>query len=682
MGIQGFFSFFKKQSDNNNNPYKFITIAQVDNSVTRLYIDFISIIYDLVVDFPDLLNNRNNGIQELLLIEVNKRLEIIVNHYPLAKIYVFFEAIPTVAKMVEQYTRKIYKKILSNIKDDLKAKLKLNFQEFDYGLISFSSQFINRLNVSINQYFTQLGREIDIDGFIPEINNIGEAEHRIISHISANLLPENNNFVIYSPDADVFVLSTILSNNLTNEIRKVNINTMRRSESIINLQTNICTREYFFVNSNKFMEYLISKITGTSKIRKRLIADILFIFNILGDDFIPIFKNFSIYDIDKLYNGYIKLPADIFILNYNETDNKFSINKDNLKSYFTQILEIDSLVNKIRYYGPGNLEKANSYFETNFYNKIVYDYLIYTFDSGLYLNEKGKGIPNRNNFGFLSLTIPYNISYKDKQVYNNDSWYFLDIIDNEKTTDTKIISLNKTNYFYVNLISLTNSPNLVQNLVQNIVQNPIPNPISNLEQILNYLEGYQFILDLYFNNYGVVSNNFWYYKYANTPTISQIINYLSNNDLPNYIVTTNPLYFTEPEYQNYLTRLVDTNYQIALDSIRRITGSTLTKIGYNDLIKLSRTKEEKTFNIIFDCEGKKYVNKCAIDGEIIESPIEFLIKNRHTTEQVLSSNLVPIKKGGGNHSHNYEQKQKKLREKYLKYKTKYLELKKSLMIDN
>ena len=682
MGIQGFFSFFKKQSDNNNNPYKFITIAQVDNSVTRLYIDFISIIYDLVVDFPDLLNNRNNGIQELLLIEVNKRLEIIVNHYPLAKIYVFFEAIPTVAKMVEQYTRKIYKKILSNIKDDLKAKLKLNFQEFDYGLISFSSQFINRLNVSINQYFTQLGREIDIDGFIPEINNIGEAEHRIISHISANLLPENNNFVIYSPDADVFVLSTILSNNLTNEIRKVNINTMRRSESIINLQTNICTREYFFVNSNKFMEYLISKITGTSKIRKRLIADILFIFNILGDDFIPIFKNFSIYDIDKLYNGYIKLPADIFILNYNETDNKFSINKDNLKSYFTQILEIDSLVNKIRYYGPGNLEKANSYFETNFYNKIVYDYLIYTFDSGLYLNEKGKGIPNRNNFGFLYLTIPYNISYKDKQVYNNDSWYFLDIIDNEKTTDTKIISLNKTNYFYVNLISLTNSPNLVQNLVQNIVQNPIPNPISNLEQILNYLEGYQFILDLYFNNYGVVSNNFWYYKYANTPTISQIINYLSNNDLPNYIVTTNPLYFTEPEYQNYLTRLVDTNYQIALDSIRRITGSTLTKIGYNDLIKLSRTKEEKTFNIIFDCEGKKYVNKCAIDGEIIESPIEFLIKNRHTTEQVLSSNLVPIKKGGGNHSHNYEQKQKKLREKYLKYKTKYLELKKSLMIDN
>lgn len=704
MGIQGFFNFFKKQSDDVNNTNKFIVKAEIDSTITRIYVDFISVIYDLVIDFPDLLNNRNDEVQELLLIQVNRRLETIVNYYPEAEIYVFFEAIPTVAKMVEQYARRMYRKILSDVKQDIKTRLLLDFQEFDYGLISFNSPFMIRLYDSLRQYFGDLGRTIYIDTFDPAINNVGEAEHRIISHIASNLSSENNNYIIYSPDADVFILSTLLTNNLSSEIQIVNVNTMRRSEPILNLQTNSSTRDYFFISSNNFMNYLVSKITETTKNRKRLIADILFVFNILGDDFLPIFKNFSIYDIDILYRGYINLPPDIFILDYNELDNKFSINKDNLRRFFSEILPIDSLVNKTRYYSPRNLEKSNFYFETNFYNRIVYDYLINTLDSGnAYLNEKSIDYPyNRNNFGFNSvpITVPpsYDINYLDPRVYNG-SWYFLDI-QNKTDTDTKTIGLNKLNYFHVNLTSLPNQS----------TPTPITNPEPTTDQqIINYLEGYQFILDLYFNNFGVVLNNFWYYKYAVTPTIAQIIAYLDIHDLPNYVVANNPKYFTAVEYQNYLNRLVDINYQIALNSIKKLTGRNLIRVGYDDLIKLGRNREEPTLNIIFDCEGKKYINKCVIDDEVIESPIEFIIRIR-ARGRTITNSIQPtlllqcpesvdsaestsilnpsaqafqpkkfVQSGKGVKLEQKEQKeQEENKKKYLKYKAKYLDLKKRL----
>ncbi len=704
MGIQGFFNNFKEKSISDSNPFKFIVGAEIEPDVSRIYVDFISIIFDLIVDFPDLLNNRNDGVQEILIDQVNIRLETITSFYPNASIYIYFEAIPTIAKTVEQYARRIFRKILSDVKEDLKTKLLLNFQEFDYALISFNSPFINILADRIYQYFTDKGKEIFIEKFNPATNNVGEAEHRIIHHIANNCIEPNNKFVIYSPDADVFILSTLLTNNLTIEGRNVLVNTLRRSEPDLNIQTGRCTRTYFSIKSSVFINYLYSKIISASKNKKRLVADILFVFNILGDDFIPLFKNFTIRQIDILYEAYTRLPLDVYILDYNVGENKFNINKDNLLRFFQtpEMMSIDSLENKLKYYPPQAIEKPNSYFETNFYNRIVYDFLIENFESGYFFNESAKKIPpNGQNFGFKSVatTVPrnYNIRYDDPQVYTptTNSSFLLAYLNTKK--NTKKIIVNEANYYNINLVRIGSLVHSHEDVEPNII-------------VTNYLEGYQFILDLYFNDFGVVRNNFWYFRYLNTPTIEQLIRYLQINDLPTYIVSNNPPYFTGEEYQNYLASLVDRNYAIAKKAIQDTFRKRIDRIGYNDIVLLRGRGD----SIIFDCVGKKYLNKCTIIGETIETPFNFLTKSRGVPTIPIVSlsrpivqprpvipspvleftsnsasnqvNPIPNMQGldikakpfiprGGPKPHLQGDSQQQFKLKYLKYKQKYLELK-------
>jgi hypothetical protein len=140
--------------------------------------------------------------------------------------------------------------------------------------------------------------------------------------------------------------------------------------------------------------------------------------------------------------------------------------------------------------------------------------------------------------------------------------------------------------------------------------------------------------------------------------------------------------------------LVTFNYNIAINSINkqleeRRDVRRVTKVEYNDLISFVR----KGINIVFDCKDKKYLNKCTVEGENIESPFEFLIKVRVqaqpvqaqpvqvTTVQVTPSTLrpdapafVPKAVGGfirGLSNNDYKQK-------YFKYKEKYLQLKKTI----
>jgi hypothetical protein len=739
MGIQGFFKHFFGESEKLGEANKFIKISQQDDTVNRIYIDFPSIIYTLIDDFPEELNNTTAGVQDRLLEKINQRIDAIVDLYPHATIYIYLEAIPTVAKMVEQHYRRLYRKIIGDVKDDLKTKLKLTIpEEFDFSILKLDSPFNERLVSSLTTHLESKSRVVNFNIFNPAENNIGEAEHRIINHIANNLSAENNNFVIYSPDADVFILSTILTNNLNTELRRVNVNTLRISDKIVDPIDNSVSRQYFLINSNKFMDYIISKIT-TPKDRKRLIVDIIFAFNILGDDFIPLFKNFKIANINLMYEGYSQLPTDVFILDYNDGTGHFTINKNNLIGFLStdKMLSIDELqffipkINKdfredaredaredvkkkeVRKFRV-NYDKNNSYFTDNPYNKIVFDYLTTSIDKGLYYNQKQRGqFPNSLNFGFgftyFNYGDSYDVSYTDPRIYNSEEneRFFLNITDIEDKPE-KNIELNINNYDYRDLTKL-----------KNITQKPkygqppitphVPTETETNELITNYLEGYQFILDLYLNLYGTVRNNFWYYKYHTTPSIRQIIDFLTTHDIPNYtdesITTT---YFNVQEYGNYLQTLVQNNYDSAVRLINNsIGGRQRIKVGYNELISFS-SNPVHSYNIVFNCKGKPYLNKCIVEGEHIEPPLRFLYSKRNrlytppSTMQPIGIPPPPLPRGprgppqlprgprgppqqrgppsgpqgfkGGSINQNEEE----YKEKYLKYKQKYLELKNKL----
>ena len=100
---------------------------------------------------------------------------------------------------------------------------------------------------------------------------------------------------------------------------------------------------------------------------------------------------------------------------------------------------------------------------------------------------------------------------------------------------------------------------------------------SNL-RVKNYLEGLDFILDMYFNSTISEPNYFWYYKYTKAPTLNQINYYLVKNSMPSHKqnLPSDIDYFTPNEYIQYIQCAVNKN----IEEIKKIYG----KITFDNII--------------------------------------------------------------------------------------------------
>jgi hypothetical protein len=585
MGIQGFFNYFMNESNLQKHSNKFIIEEIIDDTVSRLYIDFVNIVHDVLAENKNLDNGKDES--DILIIgKVIEKLQKIFKHYPKSKKLIFFECIPTVAKIKEQYARRIYRKIQMDIENNLKKILKCDVSgKFDHQKFAIDSSFIKLLGDSIEGHFSAID---DIQIF--KMNNetlVGEAEHLIIQHIKNTSFNSDDKFVIYSPDADVFLLSTIITNLMDSEKKHITINAMRRSDDIVN-------RLYYRIDTNKYTEYLMRKINNNKKNKTRMINDITYIFNLLGDDFIPVFDKFKMSGARDVFPIIFKalrmLNDDEYILESSGTSNKTKhINKSSLLKIFEYINTVSIERFDIRPYKyivsiPDGMHIA--------YNKLVYDVLQDAFQKGYYFYEK-KNKSNIHKFGITDTN--YN------KEFDKVSSKFL-IYETNSKTDEYIIKINNEEYKSVSLIEIDNKKTMHEN------------DENEDNMIENYFEGYEFILDLYYNECGNVKNNYWYYKFEKSPKINKIIKWLKQNKLPTYNSNKIPMtYFNIFQYKKYLSEQLDTNYI-------RLLKAGQQNIRYDDLLKIVKKKVK---NLIFNCYEKKYVNKCEIKGEIFLSPFDF-----------------------------------------------------------
>lgn len=564
MGIQGFFNYFFGESESLKPNKKFIIEENVDESVTRIYVDFVNIVHDILAES-----------------KILKRLQKIFSHYPNSKKLIFFECIPTVAKIKEQYARRIFKKIQMDIEIDISGLLDCKIEtKFDHQKFAIDSSFIKELSKSIKNEFS----DAEVFGYTD--NDIGEAEHKIISHIKNNPFEHDDVFVIYSPDADVFLLATIMTNLLNSDTKNITINAMRRSDDVSN-------RIFYKIDTKKYMNYLLNAINGYKKNKKNVINDITYIFNLLGDDFVPIFDKFKTYNAKNIFSiifdALKTLDDNEYVLVNN--GNNYVIKKKNLLKIFTYINTTSSEKQKIRQYRYiAQYDKMDGILN----NKLVLNVLLDGFNKGYYFYERECDC-NDNNF---------NIDKKNAtKKFTNTLSQFL-VYEKDKKNKQYIITVNKSNYKTVSLINIDN---------EQIVST---NSSKNDDIIKNYFEGYEFILDLYYNTPGTVKNNFWFYRYNESPKIEKTIEWLEANKLPTYVINNNelPTYFNGSQYKKYLAELIDSNYM-------RLLKNGELKIKYNDLLE-----KKKNTNLIFNCFEKKYINKCDIKNEIFIEPIRFLNK--------------------------------------------------------
>jgi hypothetical protein len=94
MGISGFFSYFKLISQGLPNDKQFIIPLETTYpNVSHLYIDFVSMIFDVKDDFSnDIEKIPSQGEKEIFITQkIVDRLEKIFSQFPNAKVYIFFE---------------------------------------------------------------------------------------------------------------------------------------------------------------------------------------------------------------------------------------------------------------------------------------------------------------------------------------------------------------------------------------------------------------------------------------------------------------------------------------------------------------------------------------------------------------------------------------------------------------
>jgi hypothetical protein len=178
--------------------------------------------------------------------------------------------------------------------------------------------------------------------------------------------------------------------------------------------------------------------------------------------------------------------------------------------------------------------------------------------------------------------------------------------------------------------------------------------IADENAILQYIQGFQYIVDLYFT--GNVTNKCWYYHYENPPRITELVKYMED-----YISLD--LFDYTGFYQNS-------------DYIYDQISQSKTKNANIEYIKNLHPNKYYRLDDIFNCSNKRDVSKCPIKGDTeivfldnLNNPVNIMRSDYDTnlaTNLKLNTmcNIASRLTGGGSYY-----------KKYQKYKFKYIKLK-------
>jgi len=591
----------------------------------------------------------------------------------LRNIYIYFDGVPNVAKMKEQLHRRVNRvaenliysniadiylpKVSSNPVDIANLELDKKFAQYKY---SFDESKISPKNILLTNIRTRLLKDLipalkvlnTLSSYNPlltieEINIPGEAEHKILAQIKS--LPSEN-CMFYSPDADTILLASYLTalGKPTNIIR---------FDVPLSRETHKWIYQYFMIDIEKFNRHLLSKtipksalevilpetvsgsntepnpktepnptksiddvireLTPAEKLNR--IVDVLFIFNLLGDDFIPKINSINIMnDYNLLFISYIALNKKL--LRFEPVDGSakivWKINSENLFEY-------------LRLLSIGELDR----FEVNKFKQfpIIHETSIL---SNMDPSEK---FPYKMNYVFISEM------FKKGFV----------IIKNESPEIGNIYTVDDKSNLVVNK-SFFNTRNLIKSTIIKT---------KNIKIVRNYLQGFQYILDLYFN--GEVKNQYWYFKYNNAPTLFDVVRLitktipsLSSDPSVSSVVTSTvstsgpstesesgsesetglgPITISGTSIQSYLddifrsyeTKPVDSSFKFFtinehdcfiryhVDQFRIAHSTPTTEIKYRNALN------------IYECLNAGYINKCSYKYmQEMTEPNEFLTEFR------------------------------------------------------
>jgi len=296
MGIPSYFSHFVRQHRNIIKQIKLL-----NKPINNLYLDCNSFIYDGVN------NDRTNVNEDILIKFVCDKLIYYINLLkPNKKVFIAFDGVAPVAKLNQQRKRRYLSWYQTNFTKSQSADV------WNTSAITPGTLFMDKLAEQIKKRFKN-AKEFGLEEFIISCaDEVGEGEHKIFTYIRDNVeYHRDSNTVIYGLDADLIMLT------LSHLSISKNLYLFRETpEFIKSIDNTLNPNELYLLDIPEFGKRIIldfSETEGLDIVNSSFkeedlhkINDYIFIFFLLGNDFMPHFPSLNIRTngIEILINAY------------------------------------------------------------------------------------------------------------------------------------------------------------------------------------------------------------------------------------------------------------------------------------------------------------------------------------------------------------------------------------------
>ena len=311
MGIPSYFSHFVKRHRQIIKP-----ISEIKCQMNNLYLDCNGIIYEAVN-----IDRTNKNEDSIIKYVCDKIAFHIKNLNPSNNVFIAFDGVAPIAKMNQQRNRRYLSwyqnKIIKERKHTTHEKV------WDTSAITPGTIFMSKLAIAINSAFAKPS-DFNITKFIISCSDeVGEGEHKIFEYIRNNKEYHSDTVtVIYGLDADLIMLSL---NHL--HICKYIYLFRETPEFIQSLDKTLSPDEKYLLDISEFGKHIIEEFTSkreldasvnkpvhknNNNVNNNKIHDYIFIFFLLGNDFLPHFPSLNIRTtgIDTLLNAYKVIFVD------------------------------------------------------------------------------------------------------------------------------------------------------------------------------------------------------------------------------------------------------------------------------------------------------------------------------------------------------------------------------------
>ena len=285
MGIPSYFAHFVKQHRQIIKP-----VNRLNKPINNLYLDCNGFIYEGAMKFVS---------EEVLIKSVCDKLIYYINLLkPNKKVFIAFDGVAPVAKLDQQRKRRYLSWFQGELLANFSKKNDVSVQKWNTSAITPGTLFMDALALGIKQRF-QNPREFGLEQLIISCaDEVGEGEHKIYEYIRKEpLYHKFTTTVIYGLDADLIML-TLNHLHISNQMYLFR----ETPEFIKSVDSTLNPNELYLLDIPEFGKKIGEEFTPATN----PISDYIFLFFLLGNDFLPHFPalNIRTNGIDLLLNAY------------------------------------------------------------------------------------------------------------------------------------------------------------------------------------------------------------------------------------------------------------------------------------------------------------------------------------------------------------------------------------------